>query len=355
MIDRSCRFAGIVLAVAFLVLGAQSCVGIEPGTNHADEPVRGEISLRAAIDFVDGSAVHWQQTHGCVTCHTNGVYLITRADVGVDAPAYLNTRQFARDYLRQYIVDGEQRSGQRGAVEGIVATTSFLAISDVKTKGKLEPFTRQALDHIWTLQSEDGSWNEWLKCHWGPYEVDDHFGVTLAALAVGMSPDDYRNTPAARAGLEKLCRYLKNHPPASGHQKAMSLWAAQYVEELATQDEQREWTEKLFSLQHDDGGWALIDLGDDQWQREDDKPQDKQSDGYATAFVIYALRQTGIPADDERLQRGLGWLKQNQRQSGRWFTRSPRRDGKHFITQAGTNFAVAALKSMEQAPEVPGD
>ena len=131
----------------------------------------------------------------------------------------------------------------------------------------------------------------------------------------------------------------------------MTLWASQYVDELATTDEQSRWKKELFSLQHADGGWALIELGDDRWQREDDKPQDTHSDGFATAFMIYALRQSGVQAADARLKQGVDWLKQNQRQSGRWFTRSPRRDGKHFITQAGTNFAIAALKSMEQIPE----
>jgi squalene-hopene/tetraprenyl-beta-curcumene cyclase len=336
--------------MAMLLTGATRCDGVEPGPNRADEPFRAEFSMRNAIQFVDASALRWKQTRGCVTCHTNGVYLITRADLGVDAPAYRENRQFARDYLKEYLVDGRQPSGQRGSVEGLVSTASFLAISDIKTMGNLAPLTRQALDYAWTLQSEEGSWPQWLKCHWGPYEVDDHFGVTLVALAVGMAPADYRDTPTARVGLERLIRYVHRHPPASGHQKAMTLWASQYVSQLATDRQRRQWKDDLFTLQHLDGGWALIDLGDDQWQQEDGKPQDRHSDGYATALVIYVMRQSGVPAGDPRLQRALDWLKRQQRHSGRWFTRSPRRDRHHFITQAGTNFAIAAIESMEPNP-----
>ena len=55
------------------------------------------------------------------------------------------------------------------------------------------------------------------------------------------------------------------------------------------------------------------------------------------------LRRAGLPAKDGRIQKGVAWLKANQRESGRWFTRSLNYDGKHFITHAGTAFALMAL------------
>jgi hypothetical protein len=84
------------------------------------------------------------------------------------------------------------------------------------------------------------------------------------------------------------------------------------------------------------------------WNRSDGLEQDpKTSDGYGTGFVVYVLRRAGLTADDARLQRGIAWLKANQRESGRWFTRSLNKDGKHFISHAGTAFAVLALASCE--------
>ncbi len=50
--------------------------------------------------------------------------------------------------------------------------------------------TRQALDRMWTLPSEDGHF-EWEKSNQPPSEVDDHFGATMALLGVGVAPDDY--------------------------------------------------------------------------------------------------------------------------------------------------------------------
>jgi len=75
------------------------------------------------------------------------------------------------------------------------------------------------------------------------------------------------------------------------------------------------------------------------------------SDGYATAFTIYVLRMAEVEIKDPAIQRGLSWLKSNQRESGRWFTHSPRRDGKHYITQAATNMALLALASCNELPQ----
>jgi squalene-hopene/tetraprenyl-beta-curcumene cyclase len=42
------------------------------------------------------------------------------------------------------------------------------------------------------------------------------------------------------------------------------------------------------------------------------------------------------------------WLKANQRESGRWYTRSLNNDKAHYITNAGTAFCVLALSDAGQ-------
>jgi len=58
-----------------------------------------------------------------------------------------------------------------------------------------------------------------------------------------------------------------------------------------------------------------------------------------------------VPAADPAIQRGLDWLKANQRASGRWFTRSLNDDKDHYITDAGTCYAVMALRRCEPASQ----
>ncbi|NRA76369.1 MAG: squalene--hopene cyclase, partial [Planctomycetes bacterium] len=105
------------------------------------------------------------------------------------------------------------------------------------------------------------------------------------------------------------------------------------------------WAAQLLKAQRKDGGWRLVDLGAGQWKRPEDVAEQMPSDAYATAFSIFVVRQAGVPADHPQLATGLEWLRKNQRESGRWFVRSPKRDGKHYISHAATMFAVMAFTS----------
>jgi squalene-hopene/tetraprenyl-beta-curcumene cyclase len=339
------------LIVIAIILSAQSLSAVEPVTldnvvaptaNAADEPVAGQYSLERALHFLDSAALDWQKTRGCMTCHTNYAYLMARPTISADAPAHAEARKFAEEL----VTVRWPNQGPRWDTE-VVATATILASNDAATTGKLHPVTRQALDKMWTLQREDGGWT-WLKCDWPPMESDDDFGVPFAAIGAGVAPEGYADTPAARVGLDKIRAYLKNNPPPTLHHKAMVLWASSYVTDLMTPEDRQACIDALRALQHDDGGWGLATLGN--WQRADGTLQDlAASDGYGTGFVIYVLRRAGVPADDPQLQRGIAWLKTHQRDSGRWFTRSVHADSKHFITHAGTAFAVLALAACDAA------
>jgi squalene-hopene/tetraprenyl-beta-curcumene cyclase len=229
----------------------------------------------------------------------------------------------------------------------VVATAAALAFNDAQTTGKLHPLTRKALDWMWKLQRADGSWN-WLKCNWPPMEADDYFGVTNALLGVGIAPEKYSATPTAQEGLAKIRTYLQKTPPPSLHHKTMLLWDSCLLPDLMSSDQRQATIKQLLELQREDGGWSLPSLGE--WKRHSGEPNDRfsgPSDGYATGFVVYVLRQTGLPKGDPAIHRGVEWLETHQRESGRWFTRSVNNDKHHYITHAGTAFAVLALRACD--------
>ncbi|MEE2883073.1 MAG: prenyltransferase/squalene oxidase repeat-containing protein [Planctomycetota bacterium] len=343
------RLLFMILAVAVLVLPALVSSGPqeEPtaGANRTDEPLVDQFSLQRAVSFADATALQWEQQRDCVTCHTNGLYLVARSKVSPASAENQRAREFARGYLNRYVVDKKTPSGQRGAVEGLVATTCFLTISDIGTDGKLSKDTRRALDHMWSLQDEDGAWGAWLKCGWPPFESDDHFGVTLAAVAAGLMPESYRRSEKAKLGLQRLAKWLGNNPPQNLHHKGMMLWAAKELRGLLSSGARKIWSQELLQMQRPDGGWRLVDLGAGKWKRPEDEADKLPSDAYGTAFSIFVLRQAAIPADHPQLVRGLEWLRKSQRESGRWFVRSPKRDGKHYISHAATQFAILAFTS----------
>jgi squalene-hopene/tetraprenyl-beta-curcumene cyclase len=327
-----------ILAGACLLLRADDAVtaenAVDPGPNRADEPLREKFSLPAAVRFLDAVALTWHKQHNCFACHSDYAFLVARPAVDSKAPAHTTVRQ-ALEHLAE-----NPRQTDYASTEAVMVA-SILAQNDAATTGKLHPATRQALDRIWTLQREDGGWT-WMKNNEPPSEVDDQYGVAMAAIGVGRAPDDYRQTPGAQKGLEGIRRYFRNNPPANMHQRAMRLLASLRIDGIMTEAERADVVARLSALQKPDGGWGLATLGD--WKRSDGKEQDyESSDGYGTGFVIYVLRCAGIAPEDPRIQKGIGWLKTHQRASGRWFTRSMTRDHVHLLTNSGTAYAVLAL------------
>ena len=315
-----------------------------------DEPLAREFSLRRAARYLDRAALEWQKKRKCGTCHTNFAYLMARPMVASVTPPAPEVRAFFEDMVR---VRWEEK-GPRWDAE-VVAAATTLAFNDRRTTGKLHPLTRKALERMMSLQRVDGGW-DWLKCGWPPMESDDHYGVTFAALGIGVAPDGFAKTPAARTCLDRIRNYLAAHPAPSLHHRAMVLWASIHVDgplTLMTKEGREKVLDELFALQRPDGGWAIASLlqGWKEHERKDDLAQDLvTSDGYGTGFVIHVARQAGVSKEDPRIRSGIRWLEKNQRQSGRWFTRSPTKDSQHFISNAGTAFAVMALAACGEAP-----
>lgn len=347
----------IVLVAAWVVpdRGLRTLAGegltlqtVTPPPAITPEEAPAEFSLRRAARYLDRAALSWQKEKDCGTCHTNFAYLMARPALSSVEPP----RREVREFFEKMVEVRWKERGPRWDAE-VVAAATTLAWNDRSTTGKLHAVTRKALDRMCGLQRDDGGW-DWLKCGWPPMESDDHYGVTFAALGIALAPERYAETPAAREALAGIRRYLKSTPSPSHHHRAMVLWASLHVDDLLSDAERQETLRQLLSLQNADGGWTLARLLDG-WtdhSRKDRKPQDlKSSDGYATGLIVYVARQAGVPPDDSRLRRAVEWLKSNQRASGRWFTRSPTKDARHYITNAGTAYAVLALAACGEVPK----
>lgn len=316
-------------------------------TASPSEPLAAKFSAGRAMRFLDQIAVDWTKKNHCGTCHTNYAYLMAKPAFlvhGAPDPAMAEVRGFFEDRVRHWD-DPEKGAEPRWDTE-VVTTASALAINDRLTTGKLHELTRKALDRMWTLQKPDGAW-DWLKADLPPYEYDDYYGAVVGALGVGYAPDGYAEGDLARKGLESLRGYFRKTPPPNLHHEALLLWASTRLDGLMSAEQKAQAIRQLRAMQRPDGGWCLPSLG--VWNRHDGSPNDPKapSDGYATGLVIFVLRQAGIMATDPTLERGVAWLKKNQRESGRWFTRSLNNDKKHYIANAGTAFAVMALDACD--------
>jgi squalene-hopene/tetraprenyl-beta-curcumene cyclase len=326
------------LTAAGFTLAQEKPTYPKPTANSAEEPIAKALSLARSAEFLDNASVTWTRERKCGTCHTNYPYLMARPLIDKNAAGLAEVRLFFENRAANW-----ETAKPRWDTE-VVATAAALAINDHLTTGKLHPLTKKALDKMWTLQQKDGAWN-WLKCNWPPMEHDDYFGAVFAALGVGLAPDGYANSESAKQGLARLRGYLEKTPAPGLHHKAWLLWASLHLDGLMTKEQQAATVKELLARQRSDGGWSLPALGD--WRGNDGRKNnpDAPSDAYATGLLVYILRQAGTPANHDQLQKGVAWLKGNQRESGRWFVPSPNTDRYHFITNAGTSFAVMALKS----------
>jgi squalene-hopene/tetraprenyl-beta-curcumene cyclase len=347
-----------------------------PAAIAADEPRAAVFSLDQAARSLDTAALDWQKNHACTACHTMLPYLVARPALDNVLPQSSDVRQFFEE-----VIAGKREAMPDYACHDVDSAVAIgmawsMALNDRATTGKLHPLTRRALDRMWPLQRPDGDW-EWPFRDTPPLKIDEHYGVTLAAIAAGMAPDDYAASPAAQAGLEGIRKYLAKKKPISLHQRAMTLWASVYVDRLLSADEKAAARDAILDAQRPDGGWSLGSLVDNTsdpalknsvegMKARSEKEygsefflylgrgtvykSSAESDGYATGFVIYIARQAGLPVDDARLQRGIAWLKDNQRESGRWFTPSQAWHKQNLISNAGTAYAVLALQASGEVP-----
>lgn len=340
------RLLLVMLSLSFSTVLAQEHQSIAANrqkfpNGSPDEPIRKELSLAQAAESLDRTALSWIKQKKCGSCHTGWPYLMSRAVLKSEPSASMEEiRKFFEGRIMNWEADEEVKKHQH---REIVGTSTALAIHDAQTTGKIHAVTHEAFERMWKLQRKDGAWS-WPKCSWPPFEVDDYYGALLAAVGVGNAPNDYATSESAREGVERLRSYLKATPAPNLHHQAWLLWASQKLDGLLNEEQKQKTIADLLALQRADGGWSMESLGKEWVGREGEEADpDAPSDGYGTGLIVYVLRQAKVPTSHASIQRGKSWLISNQRESGRWFTRSLNGVNEHYISDTGTAFAVLAL------------
>ncbi len=346
--------------------------------------VRSTWDARAAAQYLDQREGWWRQwpgaarDHGtfCISCHTALPYALARARLDtmlhVTAPSHeeLTLTSDVLDRVRlwsetkPYYTDrhsGPNKSAESRGTEAVLNAV-ILASDDART-GRLSADTRAAFDHMWSVQETTGSaagaW-PWLDFGLQPWEVRDaeYYGAAMAALAVGMAPEDYRSTPAIQASLERLRAYLdRNYSMQPLHQRLALLWAATVLPGLIDPARRQAIIDEALHAQNWDGGWSLYALAPS--YRRGRRILRLWSDGYATGFVTLVLQQAGVPRSNPQLRRGLSWLRGHQRlPQGGWRTssinewQSSVNPVSRFMSDAATAYAVLSLtESASAGPE----
>lgn len=114
---------------------------------------------------------------------------------------------------------------------------------------------------MWTLQEKTGDkhgawW--WLQFGLRPWEAKDseYYGAALAALAVGIAPENYRSSPEIQNDLRLLREYLDRcYEKQSLCHRVVLLWASTKLPGLIDFDRQESLIKEILNEQSGDGEW----------------------------------------------------------------------------------------------------
>ena len=124
----------------------------------AEEPVLEQWSKSSALTHLDQGAKAWSESKQCISCHTNGSYMMIRPGLtSVAGPPDASIRDFFVDELKS--MEEEKASSLR---EGIQPTqlaylAAGLASWDLHITGACSQETERALSLMFKVQSADGS------------------------------------------------------------------------------------------------------------------------------------------------------------------------------------------------------
>ncbi len=358
-IRRSMKYSISLLLITAACASTSEPDGVREQSARADEPMAAVFLAENAAKSLDASAAMWLKHYSCLQCHAAMMHPVARRALARTVATPTEVQAFVESSVREVWptkgVRYDHLKGKtllmHGDMPPATEPISFalgLAYADHDCGKVVSPTTRAVLLKLVSRQRSDGGFN--IARDGVPEMLHEFDQALLAAIAIGIAPGGLAQEEPFKGAVDGIRRYIREHPASCAWQRGMMLWAEFAAGGFLDASAKRQALKELLALQRPDGGWALPGLLTDATRQKYQFAADAPSDGYATGFVIYVARQSGVAKDDPRLQRGVSWLKTHQRQSGRWFLASLVGRKGNFISNAATAWAVLGLHACDALP-----
>ncbi|HEY2018496.1 MAG TPA: hypothetical protein VGH38_33550 [Bryobacteraceae bacterium] len=299
----------------------------------------------------------------CISCHTGTTYLLVRpmlrralgeSQRTTFETGLLNSLRTRVSRKTPKELFPKSKDGYAAEAAGVESIFAALFLATENSQAALSPEAEQAFDRLWSLAIRDGSakgaW-PWFSLELDPYEMPEssYYGASLAALAIGSAPREYRERPDVRERVAALTGYLQRELPSQPLQnRLMALWASSRLPEALPPAIRKALIDAAWRHQQPDGSWTIDSLG--AWKEHPQAPKSAGNSNYATGLTAYVLETAGVPRSDARLKRALDWLRRRQDpKEGYWDGESMNKaypaDSMMvlFMRDAATSFASMAL------------
>src|SRR6266446_579935 len=280
----ACLIAGIVAVCWHPEMRAAGSDDPNASATRVDPPetkIASSWNQKAAAAYLDQRATWWMEwpksarDHEtfCVSCHTAVPYALSRPALrkllAESAPS-VNERKLLDNVTKRVRLWKEvapfYSDADRGAYKTVesrgtesVLNALILASNDAQS-ARLSNDARAALDNMWAEQqttgAKAGSWS-WLRFRNEPWEADDSdfYGATLAAVAAGTAPENYRARPEIQNDVRMLRAYLNRECAVQTTiNRVALLWASAKLPGLLAPEQQKAIIGEVRGKQQADGG-----------------------------------------------------------------------------------------------------
>ena len=309
-----------------------------PAVARSNGPSASEIKTAAekAIPLLEKASAGYIEQRECFSCHHQAVPVFA-LEIARRKGLKIDEKNFRAQVEHTHKdLNGSLESYRKGNGQGGGTNRAGYALWTLETGGAKSDETTAAV--VFFLLSRDAKKGYWRSSSRRPPSEQSHFTATYVALRglkafAETSPEREKRFADARD-------WLKQNEAVETEDRVFRLLALKLA--LANPEIIETAAHVLRERQNKDGGWAQLPGG--------------ESDAYATATALFALREAGGNATDDPIYRqGLTYLITSQKDDGSWHVKTRSRPfqiyfetgfphGKdQFISTSATAWSLAAL------------